>query len=92
MDKTAYVASTFVLGGTLYGAEVDHMTNDKLHKIRQVLGATIRANRGPRNKIAGLLLHKQGQIEPCVKRTTQLVGHCKRVVHKGHLEGTEFQQ
>ena len=49
-------------------------------------------NKGPRNKIAGLLLHKQGQMEPCVKRSTQLAGHWKRMVHKGHLEGAEFQQ
>ena len=27
-----------------------------------------------------------------VKRSTQLAGHWKRMVHKGHLEGAEFQQ
>ena len=75
--KKAYIASTIVLGGTLYGAEVDHLTTNNLYKIRQVLGSAIWGNRGPRNKIAGLLLHKQRQIEPFVKRATQLVGHGK---------------
>ena len=58
------------MGGTLYGAEVDHLAKNNLHNIRQALGAAIWGNRGPRTKIAGLLLHKQGQIEPYVKRAT----------------------
>ena len=92
MEKKAYISSTIVLGGTLYGAEVDHLTKNNLHKIRQVLGAAMWGNKGPRNKIAGLLLHKQGQMEPFVKRATQLAGHGHRMVRKGHLEGIEFQQ
>ena len=38
------------------------------------------------------MLHKQGQIAPYVKRATQRVGHWKRMVQKGHLEGIEFQE
>ena len=75
LEKNAYIASSIVLGGTLYGAEVDHLTKNNLHKISQVLGSAIWGNRGSRNKIAGLLLHKQGQIEHFVKRATQIAGH-----------------
>ena len=91
MEKKAYIGSTVVLGGTLYRAEVDHLTKNNLHKIRQVLGAAMWGNKGPRNQIAGLLLHKQGQVEAFVKRATQLAGHWQRMVRKGHLEGIEFQ-
>ena len=39
--KISTLPINIVLGGTLYGAEVDHLTKDNLHKIRQVLGAAI---------------------------------------------------
>ena len=66
------MAGAIVHGGALYGAEVDHLTNDNLHNIRQAMGMAIWGNKGPRNKTAALLLHKQGQMEPTVKRAMQL--------------------
>ena len=39
-----------------------------------------------------MLLHKQGQIEPTVKRAMQLGGHWQRMVQTGHLEGQEFEE
>ena len=81
------MAGAIVLGGVLYGAEVDHLTKNNLHKIRQAIGMAIWGNKGPRNKTASLLLHKQGQMEPTVKRAMQLGGHWQRMASKGHLEG-----
>ena len=81
------MAGAIVLGGALYGAEVDHLTKNNLHKIRQAMGMAIWGNKGPRNKTAALLLHKQGHMEPTVKRAMQLGGHWQRMAQKGHLEG-----
>ena len=36
--RKAYMAGAIVLGGALYGAEVDHLTKNNLHKIRQATG------------------------------------------------------
>ena len=63
MDQKGYVASAIVLGGTLCGAEVDHLTKNNLHNIRDLLGSAIWGNRGPRNIIAALLLHKKGSVD-----------------------------
>ena len=85
------MAGAIVLGGALYGAEVDHLTKNDLHKIRQAMGMAIWGNKGPRNKTAALLLHKQGQMEPTVRRPMQLGGHWQIMVQKGHLEGETFE-
>ena len=81
------MAGAIVLGGALYGTEVEHLTKNNMHKIRQVMGTAIWGNRRPRNKTAALLLLKQRQLEPTVKRAMQLGGHWQRMVQKGHLEG-----
>ena len=51
------------------------------------MGMANRGNKGPRNKMAALLLHKQGKMEPTVKRAMQLGGHWQRMASKGFLEG-----
>jgi len=92
IERKAYMAGAIVLGGALYGAEVDHLTQNNMYKIRQAMGMAIWGNKGPRNKMAALLLHKQGQMEPTVKRATQLGGRWQRMVDKGHLEGELFEK
>ena len=87
IERKAYMASAIVLGGTLCGAEVDHLTKNNLHRIRQALGMATWGNKGPRNKVAALLLHTQGQIEPTAKRVMQLGGHWQRMVNKNIWEG-----
>ena len=92
VERKAYMAGAIVLGGASYKAEVDHLTKNNLHKIRQAMGMAIWGNKGPRNKTAALLPLKQGRLEPTVKRAMQLGGHWQRMVKKGHVEGETYKE
>ena len=64
-ERKNIIVGSVVLGGTLFGSEVDHINEVNL---RRILGLQFLGNRGPKTMIATSLGCCEGAVEPYVRR------------------------
>ena len=64
-----------MLGGGLYGSEVDPMTVAQLQKLRSGVGHALWGRKDGRNVAAALLLLKGGSGDPYMARAVRIARH-----------------
>ena len=85
------MAAAVVLGGTLYGAEVDAPTVQQLRKIRRIIAGSIWGGGTHRHHLAAIMLFRS-TVDPYVAMVKRVVKHWANMIrHEVLDEGTRLE-
>ena len=86
VPESLTIARSLMLGGGLYGAEVDPLTVAQLQKLLAGMGHAIWGRKDSRNLSAALLLLRQGVGDPYVARAIRIGRHWAKQVYTGRWD------
>jgi hypothetical protein len=82
-EHKAQMAGAMLLGGSLYGTELDQLTAKQTQQLRQYMAHAMWDDRSGRNRQFMLLLAREGQLDPAVSMGLRFLTAWGRILDKG---------
>jgi hypothetical protein len=79
----ATMAGSVLLGGALYGCEIDYLGQRQLELARRSVSMAIWGKGHGRNRTASLLMLRDGRCDPYVHRARTICRFWRKLVHRG---------